>query len=149
MVSAWQRTILVQAALMAVSAPLHGEEPGSRPPASRPPLQGVLVDEARVTPAFLQAWKRLGVTDVVVQGGEQVPRKRWEDLSGLIAQAGMKFFIWLEVARSPSLAATHPAWMASPGGHHNDWRRRFPRPSKAGPGEVVKLWPWVPIGYQP
>jgi hypothetical protein len=39
--------------------------------------------------------------------------------------------------------------MASPGGHHDDWRHRFPGAPVARPGEVLKVWPWVPIGYAP
>jgi hypothetical protein len=45
------------------------------------------------------------------------------------------------------MASAHPEWMASPGGHHDDWRRRFPSAPKANPGTVIKAWPWVPIGY--
>ncbi len=39
--------------------------------------------------------------------------------------------------------------MATPGGHHDDWRRRFPDAPSRRPGEVIKAWPWVPIGYAP
>ena len=39
--------------------------------------------------------------------------------------------------------------MAATGGHHDDWRRRFPNAPTAKAGEVIKAWPWVPIGYAP
>ena len=39
--------------------------------------------------------------------------------------------------------------LAAPGGHHDDWRRLFLGAPKAADGEVVKAWPWVPIGYAP
>ena len=47
------------------------------------------------------------------------------------------------------MADAHPDWMAAPGGHHDDWRRRFPRAPEAKAGTVIKAWPWVPIGYAP
>jgi hypothetical protein len=47
------------------------------------------------------------------------------------------------------MAAAHPEWMAATGGHHDDWRRRFPGAPRAKAGEVIKAWPWVPIGYAP
>jgi hypothetical protein len=61
----------------------------------------------------------------------------------------MTLWPWVEVARNPVMAAAHPEWMAAPGGHHDDWRRRFPKAPAAKPGEVIKAWPWVPLGYAP
>ena len=66
-----------------------------------------------------------------------------------VDRAGMTLCPWVEVARNPSMADAHPEWMAAPGGHHDDWRRRFPDAPKAKAGEVIKAWPWVPIGYAP
>jgi hypothetical protein len=61
----------------------------------------------------------------------------------------MTLWPWIEVARNPAMADAHPEWMAAPGGHHDDWRRRFPKAPIAKTGEVIKAWPWVPIGYAP
>jgi len=47
----------------------------------------------------------------------------------------------------PEMARQHPEWMAGLG-HHDDWRKRLSRFSKAGPDEVVKAWPWVTIWYE-
>ena len=59
----------------------------------------------------------------------------------------MALWPWIEVARNRAMADAHPDWMAAPGGHHDDWRRRFPKAPTAKVGEVIKAWPWVPIGY--
>ena len=111
-------------------------------------LRGVLVRPERVTPEFLTAWKAKGVTTVVVPLDE-VTKRRWESMARVVEQAGMRLWPWVEVARNPAMADAHPEWMAAPGGHHDDWRRRFPKAPKAKPGEVIKAWPWVPIGYAP
>ena len=112
------------------------------------PMRGVLVRPERVTPEFLAAWKAKGVTAVVVPLDE-VTKRRWEAMARAVEQAGMTLWPWVEVARNPAMADAHPEWMAAPGGHHDDWRRRFPKAPKAKPGEVIKAWPWVPIGYAP
>jgi hypothetical protein len=108
----------------------------------------VFVKPERVTPEFLAAWKAKRVTAVVVPLNE-VTKPHWNSLVKLAEQAGMTLWPWVEVARNPAMADAHPEWMAAPGGHHDDWRRRFPMAPKAKPGEVIKAWPWVPIGYAP
>jgi hypothetical protein len=112
------------------------------------PVRGILLKLERATPDLLRAWKSRGVTAVVVPLDETT-RPRWSELSRLVEQAGMTLWPWIEVARNPSMAGAHPEWMASPGGHHDDWRRRFPSAPKANAGAVIKTWPWVPIGYAP
>jgi hypothetical protein len=59
----------------------------------------------------------------------------------------MSLWPWIEVARNPAMADAHPAWIAAIGAHHDDWRRRFANAPAAKSDEVVKAWPWVPIGY--
>jgi hypothetical protein len=112
------------------------------------PVRGVLVKPERLTREFLAAWKAKGVTAVVVPLDEAA-KPRWATIAGAADQAGMALWPWVEVARSPAMADAHPEWMAAPGGHHDDWRRRFPKAPKAKHGEVIKAWPWVPIGYAP
>ena len=109
-------------------------------------LRGVFVGPEQVTPGFLAAWKARGALAVVVPLDETT-KQRWETLAREAERAGMTLWPWVEVARNPTMAAAHPEWMAAIGGHHNDWRRRLPAAPAAKTGEVIKAWPWVPIGY--
>jgi hypothetical protein len=118
-------------------------------PAAPQPMRVILVEIAQATPASLAAWKAEGSTAVIVPIDESIPRARWADLSRAADRAGLELYPWIEVARNPALADAHPSWMATPGGHHHDWRRRYPNAPAAKPGEIVKAWPWVPIGYAP
>jgi hypothetical protein len=114
----------------------------------KPPVRGVFVRPERLTPEFLAGWKAKGATAVVVALDEET-KGRWRAIADRIEQAGMTLWPWIEVARNPALADAHPEWMAATGGHHHDWRRRFPDAPTAREGEVIKAWPWVPIGYAP
>lgn len=51
---------------------------------------------------------------------------------------------FFEIARNPSMAKSHPEWMASIQGHH-EWMRLFENAKKPEKGEVVKVYPWVPV----
>ena len=99
-------------------------------------------------PEFLAAWKAKGVNAVVVPLDEKA-KQRWKPMAEAVERAGMTLWPWIEVARNPAMADAHPEWMAATGAHHDDWRRRFPGAPTAKSGEVVKAWPWVPIGYAP
>ncbi len=112
------------------------------------PMRGVLVISERVTPGFLAGWKARGVSEVIVPL-EESSRQGWGSLAKTVAQAEMHLWPWIEVARNPAMADRHPDWIAALGGHHDDWRRRFPNAPAAKKGEVIKAWPWVPIGYLP
>ena len=122
----------------------------SEVPAAEPaaPVQGVLVRHDRVTPEFLASWKVKGATAIVVPLDEAT-KERWATTAKIVERAGMTLWPWVEVARNPAMADAHPDWMATPGGHHDDWRRRFPMAPTAKAGHVIKAWPWVPIGYAP
>jgi hypothetical protein len=113
------------------------------------PIRGILVAPDRVTPEALAGWKAKGINSLVVPLDEAVSRERWKGLADDAERNGFALYPWIEVARNPAMADAHPDWMAAPGGHHNDWRRRFPNAPVAKPGEVIKAWPWVPIGYAP
>ncbi len=136
--------------VLAVGVPIAVFLPGPEVRAAEPktPMRGILVRPERVTPAFLAAWKDRGISAVVVPLDE-VTKRRWEVTAREVERAGMTLCPWVEVARNPAMAHAHPDWMAAPGGHHDDWRRRFPDAPKAKAGEVIKAWPWVPIGYAP
>ncbi len=114
----------------------------------RPQVRGVLVRPERVTPECLAAWKARGTTAIVVPLDEAT-KPNWETIARDVEKAGMTLWAWVEVARNPALADSHPEWMAAIGSRHDDWRRRFPKAPASRPGEVVKAWPWVPIGYVP
>jgi hypothetical protein len=139
---------LVTAVLVAATLKLSVAVRAQGPAASQP-VRGILVEIAQATPESLAAWKADGSNAVVVALDESIPRGRWSDLSTAAERAGLTLYAWIEVARNPALANAHPDWMATPGGHHDDWRRRYPNAPVAKPGEVVKAWPWVPIGYAP
>jgi hypothetical protein len=113
--------------------------------AEGPPPRGVLARPSRVTAEFVAAWREKGATAVVVMLDE-TNRREWPAVAARIAEAGMTAWPWIEVGRNRSLAKAHPEWMASIGGHHDDWRRRFPDAPPRRVGEVIKAWPWVPIG---
>ena len=138
------------AAVIAASVPLalFASGSGARADEVSPRVRGVLVKPERVTPEFLAAWKARGATAVVVPLDETT-KPRWGVIARDVERAGMSLWPWVEVARNPTIADAHPEWMAAIGGHHDDWRRRFPKAQPSRPGEVVKAWPWVPIGYAP
>jgi hypothetical protein len=115
---------------------------------STAPVRGVLIRPERVTPRLLATWKEKGATDVVVLLDETA-KEHWEKIAVVAADAGMRLWPWVEVARNRAMADVHAEWMATPGGHHDDWRRRFPKAPVAKPDQVIKTWPWVPIGYAP
>jgi hypothetical protein len=109
-------------------------------------VRGILVKPNRITPEFLSTWKEKGATAIVVPLDESTGGQ-WKVVSEAVRHAGMELWPWVEVARNPSMADAHPDWMAAIGAHHDDWRRDFPRAPMAKAGEVIKVWPWVPIGY--
>jgi hypothetical protein len=127
--------------LLVAAPPIDAIEP-------RPPVRGIFARPERLTLEFLAHWKAEGATAVVVALDEE-SKGRWRETADRVEKAGMALWAWVEVARNPALAQAHPEWMAATGGHHDDWRRRFPAAPRATGGEVVKAWPWVPIGYAP
>jgi hypothetical protein len=64
-----------------------------------------------------------------------------------ILEGGLDLYWWIEVARNPKMAASHPRWMAALG-MHEDWQKNFPNFPEPGIGEVAKAFPWVPISYR-
>ncbi|HEV3121757.1 MAG TPA: hypothetical protein VGY53_07635 [Isosphaeraceae bacterium] len=113
------------------------------------PVRGVLLSEQHATAARLAEVKALGANAVVVMLDESVTRSAWTALADRSRATGLDLYAWVEVARNAAMADAHPEWMATPGGHHDDWKRLFPNAPTAHEGEVIKTWPWVPIGYTP
>jgi hypothetical protein len=109
-------------------------------------FSGVLIAAAQTTGAQLDSFKREGYRAAVLnlaaenKGEDEAAAQR-------IRQAGLDLYYWIEIAHNPSLADVHPEWMASIQ-THPEWRRFFPSLPQAGTNEVVKTYPWVPVGYQ-
>jgi len=148
----WLPGVMVKWYAWAASYPKTSvEKPGGSEPtdASAKPIRGVLMDARGATAGALASWKAEGGTAVLVPLDESIGRDRWGELATSAERAGLALYPWVEVGRNPVMAEAHPEWMAAPGGHHDDWRRRFPDAPAKKPGWVIKAWPWVPIGYAP
>ncbi len=109
-------------------------------------FSAVLVEAARLTPAFLDSQKRAGYNAVVLAIGEAPAAQESRAAQAALA-AGWPLYYWIEIGRNPALADRHPEWMASLQGHP-EWRRFFPGVRAAGAGEVIKNYPWTPVLYK-
>jgi len=109
-------------------------------------FNGVLITAAQATNALLRSFKLEGYHAAVLNldaanpSGNSVAARR-------IRQAGLDLYYWIEVAHNSALADAHPEWMASIQ-THPEWRRFFPSLPQTKTNEVVKTYPWVPVGYQ-
>ncbi len=103
-------------------------------------MRGVPMRSEQVTPDSLASWKPKGVFAVIVPLDE-VTKRRWDLVAKTVAQAGMHLWPWIEVARNPAMANTHAEWMAAPGAHHDNWKRRIPNIPVVKKGETIKTWP--------
>jgi hypothetical protein len=112
------------------------------------PYQGVLVNAELASDENLKKWKSES-SRVVLVIDDGSPEERQEALAAArrLAQAGFEPEYWVEVARCPNLADSHPEWMCSLQGH-DEWRRLFPDLKPPQSDEVVKNYPWVPILYE-
>jgi hypothetical protein len=111
-------------------------------PAQR--ISGVIARAKSVTPQKLAEWKRGGINAVAVVLDEEDKPQDFALAGKNTAQASMRLYYWVEVARNPKMAGEHPQWMASLG-MHTDWQKRFPGARLPAKGEVAKAFPWVPI----
>ena len=107
---------------------------------------GVVVTADQVTATNLAAWQAehhpvvLRIDSIANQVADRNAAKA-------IQAAGLQLDYFIEVARSPELAAAHPEWMASLQGHP-EWRRLFPDVPEPNKDQVIKNRPWVPILYR-
>lgn len=113
----------------------------------RRPLSAVIVQPTDVTPRQTAAWRRDGYQAAAVMLDDRHDAAIYRRAAQTLAEAGIDLYYWIEVARSPKLAAAHPEWLASLGSHR-DWQARFPESPPPKSGEVGKAYPWVPIGYR-
>lgn len=116
-------------------------------------IQGELIRLADVSLDSLPADADSDANVLIIDVGsnlEDVEQKRdqLEKIHDQAVRHKRKIGWWIEVARCQSLADSHPQWMASLQGH-GEWHRRFPKSAMAQAGEVVKVYPWVPIANQP
>jgi hypothetical protein len=116
-------------------------------PSNAAPVEIVLVDAETVTTAAVSQWKREGFKAVAAILDERTSEAGYRDLSRRISEGGLDLYFWIEVARNPVMATTHPRWMAALGSHE-DWLKNFPKSPEPGVGEVAKAFPWVPISYR-
>jgi hypothetical protein len=116
--------------------------------AAESPINGVLLDQGQLEKVNYEFIKAFGFSTVVISSkSEARGAVSWQQSIKEIEGAGLNTALWIEVARDPKLAAAHPEWMASIQGHP-EWRRFFPDFPELKEGEVVKVFPWVPISYE-
>src|SRR5439155_20485483 len=89
--------------------------------AAKAPKEFVLIEPSAINPKAVAAWKKEGFSGVAVLTEDSIAAKVYRSAAKAVNQAGLELFYWLEVGRSPGLAAEHPEWTASLG-THKDWR---------------------------
>lgn len=106
----------------------------------------LLVPPGEITLDRARRWRGEGFSTVVALLDEQFAPEAYRRAATAAAAEHLDLYYWIEVARNRRLAEAHPEWMAALG-MHDDWRRDFPRFVQSEKREVVKAFPWVPIGY--
>ncbi len=128
--------------LVLFSSAQAADEPPSR-------LRGALLTAEMASHSRLAELREGGYTAVVlaIDGDAPAARQADQDAAGRISAAGLELWYWIEIGRYPQLADEQPRWMASLQGHQ-EWRRYFKDFPQPKAGEVVKIYPWVPILYR-
>jgi hypothetical protein len=111
------------------------------------PLEMVLVEPDVADAAKIAAWKADGFAAVALVLNERFDAAVLKKAADAATANGLAVYLWIEVGRNADLSRDRPEWMASLG-MHDDWRTRFPKVRALEKGEVVKAWPWVPVGYK-
>ena len=130
---------------LAVMSMLNGADRGS-PAIETLVRKGALISLEQAQMPRLEEWKRQGFVAIALMltgsdGEEELQAAR------AIRDAGLELDYWIEIARNSALADAHPEWMASIQ-THEEWRRFFPDVPRPKTGEVVKVYPWVPVLYE-
>jgi hypothetical protein len=142
-------TVLLVTALsllsVSTSARAAEEEQSARPT----PFRAVLLSASQVTEARLRGFQTDGYQACVLElrGRDRDETKVEQRAVRTIRDAGLELYYWIEIARNAELADAQPLWMGSLQGHQQ-WRRLFPKAPQVGDGEIVKVYPWVPILYE-
>jgi hypothetical protein len=110
--------------------------------------RGVLVSVEQLSTLDAKHLSQAGLNTLVVKASEggKPDVDAVKQLQNVQAE-GIEIALWIEVARDPALATEHPEWMASIQGHP-EWRRFYPEFPELKEGQVVKVFPWVPIAYR-
>ena len=112
------------------------------------PLRGALYSVDQVEHLSGASLMQAGYSTVVITASEGAAVS--DSVRGAarrLQAAGLDLGLWIEVGRDPKLATAHPEWMASIQGHP-EWRRFFPEFPETPAGQVVKVFPWVPISFK-
>jgi hypothetical protein len=110
-------------------------------------LKGVLITPAQATARQLKRFQAEGFDTAVLYLDDTSSAPKKISSAQLIEKSGLNLCYWIEIGRNPSLADSHPEWMASLQ-THSEWRRLFPRFPQPATNQVVKTYPWVPVLYQ-
>ena len=139
----WRHWLLLFVAMSTTPLQLSAA-PG---PTKASPIEIVLVEASPFTLAAVSEWKKEGFSAVAVVLDERTSEVDFRTIARRTSEGGLDLYWWIEVARNPKLAASHPRWMAALG-MHEDWQKNFPNFPEPGVNEVAKAFPWVPIGYR-
>jgi hypothetical protein len=101
-----------------------------------------LVDTAATS--ALAAMREEGATTIVLRVEERDRVDEVRRAAVDVRAAGMRLGYWVEVARSPSLAAAHSEHVATLQAH-DEWRSAHEQAPVPAAGEVLVVDPWVPI----
>lgn len=115
--------------------------------AAKPPLRGEVWAAADLDNEQLVACRAAGIDTIVLALHDRVPTPADRAAADAVQAAGLRLGYWLEVGRCEALATAHPEWLASMQGH-TEWQRLFPDAPAVSAGQVVKTWPWLPVGYR-
>jgi hypothetical protein len=137
----------VTLAVLLVAPMAAAQLPVAPSQAKGPPVEIVLVEAEKVTPAAVSQWRQERFKAVAIVLDEQTSEARYRELARHISEGGLDLYYWIEVAWNRKLAAAHPRWMAALGSHE-DWQKHFKNFPEPGIDEVVKAFPWVPISYR-
>jgi len=107
---------------------------------------GEMLQPQAVTTTRVAAARAAGTDTIVLALHDAMPDAAVRAAAEAVRSAGLRLGYWLEVGRCPELADRHPQWLASLQGH-DEWRRQFPELGAAAAGQVVKVWPWLPVAY--
>ncbi|PYI81547.1 MAG: hypothetical protein DME26_19835 [Verrucomicrobia bacterium] len=110
-------------------------------------FKAVLLSSAQSNSRELRRFVQAGYNTAVLYLTDEDSRKATKTATERILTTGLDLYYWIEVARNPAMAKTHPEWMASIQ-THPEWRRHFPTFPQPATNEVVKNYPWVPVLYQ-
>lgn len=107
---------------------------------------GEVWDPATLGESQLRAAAAQGVDTIVLALDDRAPGDVDRAAAAAVRSSNLRLGYWLAVGRSPTLAATHPEWLASLQGHA-EWRRLFVDAPMPAEGRVVQVWPWLPVSY--